>query len=298
MSDGDRSTTPGSFWRSLRALLLGAEEEPTLRDQIEEVIEEHEREANGQDDMSPAERQMLLNLLHFGERRVIDVAVPRGDILAFDLKGSFADLVQMFAEAGHSRMPVYADTLDNVQGFIHVRDVYTHLAAPEPRKEPEVRSLLRPVLFVPESMGVLDLLARMRAERTHLALVIDEFGGTDGLVTIEDLVEEIVGDIEDEYDEQQTGQIVPLGDGCYEVDSRVSLEDLCTAVDARLTDEEEEVDTLGGLAFMLAGHVPNVGEVVEHPSGWRLEVIEGDARRIGRLRLHPPAAAAEAVVDG
>lgn len=297
MSDEGRSTAPGSFWRSLRALLLGAEEEPTLRDQIEEVIEEHEREPNGRDDMSPAERQMLLNLLHFGERRVIDVAVPRGDILAFDLKGSFADLVQMFAEAGHSRMPVYADTLDNVQGFIHVRDVYTHLASQEPRKEPGVRSLIRPVLFVPESMGVLDLLARMRAERTHLALVVDEFGGIDGLVTIEDLVEEIVGDIEDEYDEQEAAQIVPLGDGRYEVDARVSLDDLRSTVDTRLIDEEEEVDTLGGLAFMLAGHVPDVGEVVEHPSGWRLEVIEGDARRIGRLRLYPPPAVAGAIIE-
>ncbi len=143
-------------------------------------------------------------------------------------------------------------------------------------------------------MGVLDLLARMRADRTHLAIVVDEYGGTDGIITIEDLVEEIVGDIEDEHDEATEGSIQVLDGGLFEVDARASLEDVAEQVDARLIDEDGEVDTLGGLAFLLAGHVPCVGEIVEHSTGWQLEVIKGDARHIERLRLHPPLGGSEA----
>ena len=290
----DRSSDAGSrFWQGLRSLLLGNEHEPTLRDQIEEVIEEHNGD-QAADDLSPVERQMLRNLLHFGERRVIDVAVPRSDIIAFDAGRGFADLVALFREAGHSRIPVYRESLDEVQGMVHVRDVYAHLSDPEDGPDPAMDALMRPVLFVPESMGVLDLLARMRAERTHLAIVVDEFGGTDGIVTIEDLVEEIVGDIEDEHDEEAEGLIAALDGGLFEVDARASLEDVAELIDARLIAEDGEVDTLGGLAFLLAGHVPGVGAIVEHPTGWRLEVIKGDSRHIERLRLHPPVALHEA----
>jgi len=292
MAEDDRSSDSGGrFWHGLRTLILGREHEPTLRDQIEEAIEEHEDGRDAGDDLSAVERQMLRNLLHFGERHVVDVAVQRSDIFAFDLDGGFADLVALFREAGHSRIPLYKGSLDDVQGMVHVRDVYAHLADPERGPDPSVESLMRPVLFVPESMGVLDLLARMRAERTHLAIVVDEFGGTDGIVTIEDLVEEIVGDIEDEHDDAPQGLIEPLGDGLFEADSRAMLDDVATQIDARLIDEDQDVDTLGGLVFMTAGHVPVVGEIVEHPSGWRMEVIEGDSRHIGRLRLHPPVTA-------
>jgi CBS domain containing-hemolysin-like protein len=148
---------------------------------------------------------------------------------------------------------------------------------------------MRTPLFVPESMGVLDLLARMRAERIHLAIVVDEFGGTEGLVTIEDVVEEIVGDIEDEHDEAQANRLVLLDDGIWEADARLELDDLAEAVDARLTCEEDEVDTLGGLVFLLAGRIPKKGESVLHPSGWRLEAADSDARKILRVRLHAPA---------
>jgi len=141
---------------------------------------------------------------------------------------------------------------------------------------------------VPESMGVLDLLARMRADRVHLAIVVDEFGGTEGLVTIEDVVEEIVGDIEDEHDEEPEGMLIPLEDGMWDADARAELEDVAETIDARLAVVEEDVDTLGGLALVLAGHVPQQGEIVEHPSGWRLEITEGDARRVNRMRLHAP----------
>ncbi len=294
MPDDERSSGGGvSLFGSLRALLFG-EGETSLRDRLEEALEEEEGERLGPGDLSPVERQMLLNLLHFGEKGVSEAAVTRGEIIAFDLDRSFTELVELFVEAGHSRIPVYRGELDKIVGMIHVKDVYAHLAKAPSQPPPALDNLIRPVLFVPESMGVLDLLARMRSERTHLAIVIDEFGGTDGLVTIEDIVEEIVGEIEDEYDETPQGLITPLPDGLFEADARALLEDLASEVDARLIDEEDEVDTLGGLVILLAGRVPEVGDIVEHPSGWRLETIAGDSRRIERLRLHPPPVGAAA----
>lgn len=295
MSDDSRSSdTRGRFWHGLRALLLGNDQETSLRDQIEEAIEERDGDLSIGGDLTPVERQMMKNLLHFGERRVIDVVVPRSDIIAFDVADPFSDLIALFSQAGHSRIPLFRDSLDHVQGMIHIRDIFARLTDPARGSvDPSIEEMMRPVLFVPESMGVLDLLARMRAERTHLAIVVDEYGGTDGLVTIEDLVEEIVGDIEDEHDEEEEGLITPLSDGCFEADARAFLDDVAVQIDARLNDEDGDVDTLGGLAFLLAGHVPPVGAYVEHPTGWRLEVIAGDTRHIERLRLHPPVAPAD-----
>ena len=293
--DSSSSATQGGgrLWRGLRHILFGDESEPTLRDQIEEVIEEHEGEADsGNGDLSPVERQMLRNLLHFGERTVGDIGVPRGEIIAVPETISFDALVATFAEAGHSRLPVYQDDLDHVIGMVHVKDVFAILAA---KAEPPaaIADLIREPRYVPESMGVLDLLAEMRATRTHLAIVLDEYSGTEGLVTIEDLVEEIVGEIEDEHDEAPQAPFHPIGGGCWEADARAELEDVADAIDPRLAEIEEDVDTLGGLASVLAGHVPQPGEIVDHDSGWRLEIIEGDARRVMRLRLHPPHAHAE-----
>ena len=152
----------------------------------------------------------------------------------------------------------------------------------------DIAGLIREPRYVPESMGVLDLLAEMRATRTHLAIVLDEYTGTEGLVTIEDLVEEIVGEIEDEHDEEAQAGLVALDDGAWEADARTELDEVSTVVDPRLAEIDEDVDTLGGLASVLAGHVPQTGEIVEHASGWRLEVLEADAKRVARLRLHPP----------
>jgi CBS domain containing-hemolysin-like protein len=289
MSEGSSSSeTSGTFWQALRNLLFGDNGEPTLRDQIEDVIEEHEGEAPAVGDLSPVERQMLKNLLHFGERRAGEVAVQRGDIIAVPEDITFAALVAAFAEAGHSRLPVYRGELDTIVGMVHIKDVYAVLA--EGKTAPDdLAELIRAPLYVPESMGVLDLLARMRAERIHLAIVVDEFGGTEGLVTIEDVVEEIVGEIEDEHDEEVEGTLVPLDDGLWDADARAELDEVADTVDSRLVAEEDDVDTLGGLAFLLAGHVPQVGEIITHPSGWRLEVTDGDSRRVTRLRLHPPS---------
>lgn len=282
----------GRLWHGLRSLLFGDNEEPTLRDQIEEAIEEHEDDAPSDGDLSPVERQMLRNLLHFGERTVGDVAVPRSEIIAIEETIGFEELVKAFADAGHSRLPVYRDNLDGVVGMVHIKDVFAILAAKE-TPPATISSLIREPRYVPESMGVLDLLAEMRATRTHLAIVLDEYSGTEGLVTIEDLVEEIVGEIEDEHDDAPEALFFPIDGGCWEADARAELEDVADAIDPKLAEIEEDVDTLGGLASVLAGHVPQPGEIVDHASGWRLEIIDGDAKRVTRLRLHPPPAMAE-----
>ena len=285
-SSGDSS---GRLWRGLRALLFGEDSEPTLRDQIEEAIEEHEGEAPTKGDLSPIERLMLRNLLHFGERTAGDVGVPRADIVAVPETISFADLVATFHEAGHSRLPVYRESLDEVVGMVHVKDVFAILASGAEHPA-TLAGLIRQPRYVPESMGVLDLLAEMRATRTHLAIVLDEYSGTEGLVTIEDIVEEIVGEIDDEHDEESQALLIPLEDGIWDADARAELEDVAEIIDPRLADIEEDVDTLGGLVSVLAGHVPQPGEIVEHDSGWRLEVTDGDTRHVSRLRLHPPVA--------
>ena len=290
MEDDSPSLQEGgrTFWSGLRNLLFGDESEATLRDEIEEAIENREGESPRVGDLSNVERQMLRNILHFGEKTVGDVAVRRADIIAVPATTSFEGLIAAFAEAGHSRLPVFEDSLDTVIGMIHVKDVFT-LQVTDAEAPADIRQLVRTPLYVPESMGVLDLLARMRAERVHLAIVVDEFGGTEGLLTIEDVVEEIVGDIEDEHDEELPGLLIPLDDGVWEADARAELEDVAEAVDARLGVVEEDVETLGGLAFVLAGRIPKPGEILEHPSGWKLEVTEGDTRRVTRLRLHAPA---------
>jgi CBS domain containing-hemolysin-like protein len=281
-----------SVWSGLRALIFG-DSESTLRDEIEEAIESREGETPSASDLSHVERQMLLNILHFGEKTAGDVAVPRGDIYAVPASTAFEGLVAAFAEAGHSRMPVYEESLDTVIGMIHVKDLFAVQVGEAPPPD-DIRTLMRTPLYVPESMGVLDLLARMRAERVHLAIVVDEFGGTEGLLTIEDVVEEIVGEIEDEHDEEVPGLLHRGEDGLWEADARAELDDVARVIDARLGKVEEDVDTLGGLAFVLAGCVPRVGAALEHPSGWRLEVLDADTRRVRRLRLHPPVEPAEA----
>jgi CBS domain containing-hemolysin-like protein len=275
------------LWRGMRHLLFGEDSEPTLRDEIEDAIDEAEEGRPVAGDLSPAERQMLRNLLHFGEKTAGEICVTRGDIIAVPQTISFDDLVRAFADAEHSRLPVYGESLDEVIGMVHIKDVFS--ANIDPSRDRSLTALMRSPLFVPESMGAIDLLARMRAERIHLAIVVDEFGGTEGLVTIEDVVEEIVGEIEDEHDiEQGPGMLTMLDDGLWEADARLELEELAQAVDPRLSSDEDEVDTLGGLVFLLAGHIPAKGECVTHASGWKLEAIDSDPRRIIRVRLHSP----------
>ena len=272
--------------------------ERSLRAQLEDAIDEHEDE-NGDDtpehsgtgDLSLVERQMLRNLLHFSEHDADDVAVPRGQIIAIEATASWDQLVETFAEHGHSRMPVYREQLDDVIGMIHIKDVFTILARGE-TPPGDWTVLLRQPLYVPQTRNALDVLADMRAQRMHLAIVVDEFSGTDGLITIEDLVEEIVGEIEDEHDDAPEQWIVDIGGGMWDCDARAELEDVARQVSPAIVEVEESVDTLGGVAFVLAEQVPEVGRVLEHPSGWRIEVIDGDETHVTRLRLHAPDQAA------
>ncbi len=286
MATRDDDQGGSRLWRGMRSLLFGEDHEATLRHQIEEAIDDAEDEPIKRGDLSPTERQMLRNLLHFGDRTVGEVAVTRGDIVSVPSTATFDELIAAFADAEHSRLPVTGEDLDEVIGMIHIKDVFK--AQKDPARPRTVEGLLRTPLFVPESMGVLDLLARMRTERVHLAIVVDEIGGTEGLVTIEDVVEEIVGEIEDEHDEAVPGMLTMLEDGLWEADARIELEELAKVVDARLATAEDEVDTLGGLIFLLKGHIPAKGESVLHSSGWRLETVDSDPRKIIRVRLHAP----------
>jgi CBS domain containing-hemolysin-like protein len=280
------------LWRGMRALLFGGDSEPTLRDEIEDAIDEADESRPVAGDLSPTERQMLRNLLHFGERTAGDICVTRGDIVSVPDTISFDELIRAFAEAEHSRLPVYGESLDEVIGMVHIKDLFA--ANIDPTRDRSMNALMRSPLFVPESMGIIDLLARMRAERIHLAIVVDEFGGTEGLVTIEDVVEEIVGEIEDEHDIEEVGMLTLLEDGLWEADARLELQELQAAVDPRLTAEDDEIDTVGGLTFILAGRLLRPGESVQHPSGWRLESIDADSKRIIRVRLHAPDGQVEA----
>jgi CBS domain containing-hemolysin-like protein len=274
------------MWRGMRHLIFGEYSEPTLRGQIEDAIEEAEDSRPVAGDLSPSERQMLRNLLQFGDQTAGDIAVTRGDIIAVPSDISFDRLIEAFADAGHSRLPIYGESLDEVIGMVHIKDVF--IADFDSSKDRSLSALMREPLFVPESMGVIELLARMRSQRVHLAIVVDEFGGTEGLVTIEDVVEEIVGEIEDEHDEAEGGMLTMLDEGLWEADARVELEEVAETIDRRLSSDEDEVDTLGGLVFLLAGHIPQKGECVTHPSGWKLEAIDSDPRKIIRVRLHAP----------
>lgn len=295
-SAGDADSRRG-LWLAIRSLFDGRNGDRSLRAQLEDAIDEHEDENRADEasappdgDLSPVERQMLRNLLHFSEHDADDVAVPRGEIIAIEAHASWQDLVDTFSENGHSRMPVYRETLDDVIGMIHLKDVFPYLAQGKPAPD-DWTILMRQPLYVPQTRGALDVLADMRSNRVHLAVVLDEFSGTDGLITIEDLVEEIVGDIEDEHDDAPEVWIVSIGEGMWDCDARAELEDVAQQVDPRLAEVEESVDTLGGLAFVLAEQVPSVGTVVDHPSGWKIEVTEGDETHVKRVRLHEPESA-------
>ncbi|MFN3512401.1 MAG: hemolysin family protein [Phenylobacterium sp.] len=239
----------------------------------------------------------------FQSMRVSDVMTPRADIVAVELSAPFSEVVERFVEAEHSRMPIFRETLDDPVGVIHVKDIFKLLAGgPGRRPGPNdliLQRLRRDALYVPGSMRAADLLLRMQAERTHMALVIDEFGGTDGLVTMEDLVEAVVGEIDDEHDEAAAAEITARPGGVFDVDARAPLETLEEALRADLmpADFEEEIDTVGGLVSALAGRVPQRGELIVHPLGFEISILDADPRRIKRVRVKPaapgePAAAA------
>ena len=297
-----RPTDEEASWFERLLQTFGLGEEPDLRELIEDALARSKS-----DTLSSQERSMLRRILRLGTLTIEDVMVPRADIIAVDDTISVADLMGVFRQAEHSRVPVYHETLDDPRGMVHIRDLMSWITSEaEACKEGSLNlgrvdlgrniasiNILREILYVPGSMSVLDLLLKMQTTRLHLALVVDEYGGTDGLVSIEDLVEEVVGDIADEHDVEDEPLIKSDPRLGLVADARTPISDLEKHLGLELASEEqeEEVDTLGGLVFAIAGRIPARGELVQHPSGIEFEVLDADPRRIKKLRIHLPPAA-------
>lgn len=279
----DRTPTSpdrGRFAGWLRRLVVGRNGE-SLKETVEELLEDEEGGAT----LSDAERSMLANLLRFGELRVDNVMTPRADVVAVEEKTPLTDVAELMRREGHSRLPVYRETLDDPIGMVHVRDLLEHWDAEPPG--PPLSAVARRVLFVPPSMPVVDLLLRMRTSRTHMALVVDEYGGIDGLATIEDLVEPIVGEIRDEHDADEADLLRERPGGVIEAHARAQVADLeaLTGRDLLPDEREEDVETVGGLVYAMVGRIPSRGEVIAHAGGLEFEVVDADPRRIKRLRV-------------
>lgn len=294
------------FTRTFRALF--GLKPGSIRADLKDVLDDLTPNESG---FSPEESRMLKNILGLRERRVGDVMVPRADIIAVQQDIQIGDLVKVFENAGHSRLVAYDDTLDDPIGMVHIRDLIAFMTAraavdPEKnakRKKPlpagldfktldlamplSVAKIVREILFVPPSARVIDLLARMQAKQIHLALVVDEYGGTDGIVSIEDIVEQIVGDIADEHDEDESADVVRQPDGSYVADARAKIEDVVGIVghDFDIGDAAEEVDTLGGYLVTRAGRLPLRGELIPGPGLFEFEVLDADPRRVKRVRI-------------
>jgi CBS domain containing-hemolysin-like protein len=292
MTNGEaREHRNGILWR-LQGLLRKREAE-SVRDRMEELIEEREesrRDGDRQahrDDFSAQERAVLGNVLKLRDKTADDVMVPRADIMAMPEDFTLNQAIRLIQRDGHSRYPVYRGQLDEIVGMVHIKDVFASIGN---EASFDLKSILRKPLFTVPSVPVLDLLLQMRMARIHMALVVDEYGGIDGLVTIEDLVETIVGDISDEHDEDVSPQMQERPDGTIELDARMPVETFEKKLGAVLTEEERaaDIDTVGGLVFTLAGRVPARGELVSHSSGLEFRVLDADPRRIRRLRVRKP----------
>ena len=282
----DLKSAPGLSWlgnafKSIRSFISKKREEVAIIEAVEEIMEE----PDGIPGSNTGEKELLTNLLNARDRRISDIMIPRADIFAADENTPLKKLAALMGKSGHSRVPIFRKTLDDVIGFVHIKDVTAGLVDDKPVLIPDI---LRKLLFVPPSMPVTRLLLQMRQKRQHMALVVDEFGGIDGLVTIEDVVEEIVGDIDDEHDDPANViQLQRRADGSIVVDARMPIEAFEEQVgDILKEDERQAIDTLGGLVFTLAGRVPLKGEILRHGSGISFEVLDADTRRIKRLRVH------------
>ncbi len=320
VSEPDSTTAAGGSaperWLERLRAVVGLRGPQTIREEIAEALASEA----GTPGFSPEERAMLANILRLREVRVDDVMVPRADIEAVEIGTSLADLLAAFQKSGHSRVPVYRETLDEPVGLVHIKDLMGHVARTAATAPAELDDhadgderagkaggrfafdlgrvdltrrladvdLVRSILFVPPSMPVTVLLATMQGTRMQMALVIDEYGGTDGLVSLEDIVEMVVGDIEDEHDSEARPMIVPDGDGVFLADARADLDEVSAAIGADLApgEEGEDVDTVGGLVFSLLGRVPVRGELVTAPGGFEFEILDADPRRIKRLRIY------------
>lgn len=308
------------LWNLLKQR-FGAGRDSSFQESLQNVIDTHSSNG-GESQIADEAKSMLLNIIEFADMRVEDVMVPRADIVALEDTNNIRTLLETFIDANHSRVPIYHETLDDISGFIHVKDLLRWMAQRSGQKKRAAKTatakpsapgfsltggelslsikqagLMRDLLFVPPSMPAPDLLIKMQASHIHLAIVVDEYGGTDGLVSIEDLVEEIVGDISDEHDTDE--HLVRAGEnGVYTADGRVDIEELekLLNVDFLPEEREEDADTLGGLIFSMAGRVPVRGELIRHPSGIEFEIVDSDPRRVKRVRIHTQAKAAPAAV--
>lgn len=291
--DGESQTaTPArrekSLWKSFIELLSGRSGE-TVRDTLEELIEGSEV---GEQSLDADERVLLGNILELRERTVADVMVPRVDIRGIKSTATLKQFIDLMVKEGHSRFPVYKKTLDNVLGMIHVKDVLANQETSGGNDGDGFKpaDIVRPVMFVSPFMMVLELLLEMRLKRCHMALVVDEFGGVDGLVTIEDLVEEIVGEIEDEFDLHEHLGLEQRPDGSWDASARIEIEVLEETLGHKFVSDQErtEIDTLGGLVFSISGRIPIRGELLDHPSGIEFEILDADPRRVKRVRIRLP----------
>lgn len=271
----------------IRSLVHHRRGEHSVRASIAELVQEAADELpvpGEQPELDRQERALIANVLRLRGTTADDVMVPRADIVGMEIDVTLDQAIDQFRREGHSRMPVYREQLDDVAGMVHLKDVFAYVGRPE---EFRLESVLRRPLMVAPQIPVLDLLLQMRQARIHLALVVDEYGGIDGLVTIEDLVEEIVGDISDEHDEVQGPLVTERPDGALDIDARLPVEEFEARLGPVLTEDEREadIDTVGGLVFTLAGRVPAKGEVIGHPAGFEFRILEADARHIRRVRV-------------
>ncbi|HEY2131899.1 MAG TPA: hemolysin family protein [Acetobacteraceae bacterium] len=286
------ATSRASILSRLRGRVWRRTAEHSVRESIAELVQEAE-DADPIPGQAPEldrqERALIANVLRLRGTMADDVMVPRADIIAMRVDATLDEAIAQFRSEGHSRLPVFHEQLDEIVGMVHIKDVFAYVGRSDSF---QLQALLRQPLMVAPQMPVLDLLLQMRQARMHLALVVDEYGGIDGLVTIEDLVETIVGDISDEHDEVQVPMVTERGDGSLDIDGRLPVEAFEARMGEVLTPAEREadIDTIGGLVFTLAGRVPARGEVIGHPSGVEFRVLDADARRIRRLRVRrsPP----------
>ncbi len=292
------SASPDESWYDKLLLRLGLKSRESLRDDLEDVLAETAEDP----EFSPQERAMLKNVLGFHRIRVDDVMVPRADIVAVPVDMDLGKLMQVFRSAGHSRLPTYGETLDDPKGMVHIRDFLDYITESAMIGDGEAHDLTkvdlsktvaeigiqRDILFVPGSMPAVDLLVKMQAVRTHIALVIDEYGGTDGLVSIEDLIETVVGDIEDEHDDDEAPSIVQTGQNVFVVDARAELDDVSKAIgiDLAAEAEVEDIDTFGGFIVTIVGRVPSRSELISGPAPLEFEILDADPRRVKRVRVH------------
>lgn len=281
-SPGDSPIGLKKVYHYIKNLFHKNKEEESIRETIEELIETR---GDLKTPIKSNEKALVINALAVHDLTVEDVMVPRADIISVSQDISFTDLITFMKENRHSRYPVYKDTLDDCFGLIHIKDVLAQSLTP---KKFSVSNITRKLLFISPTMRVLDLLVQMRAARVHMALVVDEHGGIDGLVTIEDLVEEIVGEIHDEHETDTPPEIIKNKDGSLTADARISIEEFDARVGFQTLDkkDEEEIDTLGGLIFMLTDRIPATGEIIKHPSGMEFEILEADPRRIKLVKIY------------